>query len=273
MGGGAMRTAAKAMLRGYHPSAAPSPGRRGGRPCPRPPPLFPWRRRWPRERLGFGGWAVEEETNPAPRLVFGPVPTLDEAKEATSDLTDAIEKVYFSGTAAEISGKDGQGNSSPEVDSIIPSMPRHVVQAFSLLHGSPEAQSVVASLASDKNVWDAVMKNEKVVQFYRNHQSTLTESAAENAFPATSPEKIDFGSEDTSEGSGFAEFFNGIRIKVVEMVSNISNFIQDLFGASSEATHSKAENSNSDSYVNAALGGSFIALAIGVILVVLVKRG
>lgn len=59
----------------------------------------------------------------------------------------------------------------------------------------------------------------------------------------------------------------------MEMVSNISNFIQDLFGASSEATHSKAENSNSDSYVNAALGGSFIALAIGVILVVLVKRG
>lgn len=33
-------------------------------------------------------------------------------------------------------------------------------------------QSVVASLASDKNVWDAVMKNEKVMQFYRNHQSS-----------------------------------------------------------------------------------------------------
>lgn len=32
-------------------------------------------------------------------------------------------------------------------------------------------QDVVASLAADKNVWDAVMKNEKVMEFYRTQQS------------------------------------------------------------------------------------------------------
>jgi hypothetical protein len=32
-------------------------------------------------------------------------------------------------------------------------------------------QDVVASLASDKNVWDAVMKNEKVMKFYKTYES------------------------------------------------------------------------------------------------------
>jgi hypothetical protein len=30
----------------------------------------------------------------------------------------------------------------------------------------------VASLASDKNVWDAVMKNEKVIKFYKTYESS-----------------------------------------------------------------------------------------------------
>lgn len=32
-------------------------------------------------------------------------------------------------------------------------------------------QEVVASIASDKNVWDAVMKNQKVLDFYKTHQT------------------------------------------------------------------------------------------------------
>lgn len=30
----------------------------------------------------------------------------------------------------------------------------------------------MASLASDKNVWDAVMKNEKVMKFYKTYESS-----------------------------------------------------------------------------------------------------
>lgn len=33
-----------------------------------------------------------DSPHPAPRLVFGPVPTLEEAKPATAELKDAIEK-------------------------------------------------------------------------------------------------------------------------------------------------------------------------------------
>ncbi|KAI3959556.1 hypothetical protein MKX01_025072, partial [Papaver californicum] len=36
---------------------------------------------------------------------------------------------------------------------------------------NPAAQSVVSSLASDKNVWDAVMGNEKVMEFLKLHQT------------------------------------------------------------------------------------------------------
>lgn len=35
----------------------------------------------------------------------------------------------------------------------------------------PNVQEVVASIASDKNVWDAVMKNQKVLDFYKTHQT------------------------------------------------------------------------------------------------------
>lgn len=115
-----MRTAAKAMLRGYHPSAAPFAGAARRAPVPPPSATVPvaegapsislvsgdkgraeavgtapqWAPTWEvdDDEWDLAGWAVEEEANPAPRLVFGPVPTLDEAKEATSDLTDAIEK-------------------------------------------------------------------------------------------------------------------------------------------------------------------------------------
>lgn len=35
-------------------------------------------------------------------------------------------------------------------------------------------QSVVASLASDRNVWDAVMGNEKVMEFLKLQQTSKT---------------------------------------------------------------------------------------------------
>lgn len=50
---------------------------------------------WEIDEWEFAG-GVEEELldslHPAPRLVFGPVPTLEEAQEATADLKDAVER-------------------------------------------------------------------------------------------------------------------------------------------------------------------------------------
>ncbi|XP_073008521.1 uncharacterized protein [Typha latifolia] len=237
---------------------------------------------WEVDDWEFAGWEEEEEGSfdlmtSAPRLVFGPVPTLEEAKEATSDLKDALDKVYFSEPVDEVPGKHGEGQNTLESASVISVMPRHVVQAFSLLQGSSEAQNVVASLASDKNVWDAVMQNEKVIEFYRNHQSNavLIESVSESALSEGSAENSDDPSADTFRSSSFKNFVDNIQKKVMEMVGNLSSFLQDFFGTSGEAhsTNSKSDSSTSNSYVDVALGTSFIGLAIAVIMVVLVKRG
>lgn len=234
------------------------------------------RQSWEIDDWEFAGGEEEllDSLRPAPRLVFGPVPTLEEAKDATADLKDAVERVYFS-PSTEVSLNGVLGSASPENVALVKSMPNHVIQAFSLLQGSPEAQDVVASLASDKNIWDAVMKNEKVMEFYKMHWSPVhsEESVAENECtkePLVNPKTP---AED-SQTSVFAAMVHNIKVKVTEMVSHISNFLQDLLGNSREAQSSTSTKSTGTSgTVDVAVGASFIALAIAAILVVLVKRG
>ncbi|KAL5667478.1 hypothetical protein ACJX0J_019699, partial [Zea mays] len=78
---------------------------------------------------------------------------------------------YFNESPVEVVKEQDKEFNKLATDAMIPSMPGHVVQAFTLLKSSTEAQSVVASLASDRNVWDAVLKNEKVMEFYKTHQT------------------------------------------------------------------------------------------------------
>lgn len=53
---------------------------------------------WETNDWEFAGWAEPEEAvafdslHPAPRLVFGSVPSLEEAKEATSDLKNTLDE-------------------------------------------------------------------------------------------------------------------------------------------------------------------------------------
>lgn len=165
-------------------------------------------------------------------------------------------------------------------------------------------QSVAASLACDKNVWDAVMKNEKVMEFYRNRQpsthnnnfsitslpvnyflsiinlcilivapfSASTESVAQNALAAEgSSENFRDISADNSVRSVLTDVMKNMKNNVREMVSSISNFLQDFFLATE--TYCTTIMRGSNSHFDATGTSSFIALAIAVILVVLVKRG
>ncbi|CAL9107862.1 unnamed protein product, partial [Musa textilis] len=100
-----------------------------------------------------------------------------------------------------------------EASGIIPSMQG---QAFSLLQGSPEVQ-----LASDKNVWDAIMKNEKVMEFYRTCMSS----------------DKSLGGEATGR-LVIADLVHDVKHKVVETVCNISSFLQELLGTSAGASSS-----------------------------------
>ncbi|KAF9608055.1 hypothetical protein IFM89_005205 [Coptis chinensis] len=219
--------------------------------------------------------------NPKPRVVFGNVPTFQEAKEATSDLKEALEKEYFSSS----------GYSETKVcvtsESAISSVPKPVFHAFSLLKESPEAQGVVASLASDKNVWDAVMQNEKVMEYINSHQtSTSSDTATEvnQTFPVNefynnlkSSECLnDDSTGKQSEGSGnaFLDFLEKVKITVTDMVSSLSGFLQSIFRGSADENISVDSNGNASAiHVDKTMGASFMALSVLAIMVVVLKRG
>ncbi|XP_068667910.1 uncharacterized protein [Aristolochia californica] len=228
-----------------------------------------------------------DSVNPMPRLVCGPAPTFEEAKDATSDLKDALEKMCLSSAggnggggihaSAEQSSERSMAKSfvTSQSDAISTSVPKHVINAYSLLTETPEAQSVVAALAADKNVWDAVMKNEKVLEFCRTHHARifpkekdlgLDESVAEIDVPMN-------GGLDSQAGeSGFSGFVKNIKLRVTEMVSSISEYLQDLIGTEEDTTSSADSKKNSSDYMEKAFGASFMALTILAMIVILFKR-
>lgn len=174
-------------------------------------------------------------------------------------------------------------------------------------------QSVVASLACDKNVWDAILKNDKVLEFYNKHQSgeklaknrqgsgvlqnaayafvyfdRLTSSfilgfipSEMNDAPNVSIGKnlapnVESPDEETPGSSiSLTDIVESIKVRLSELVSDISSFLQDFMGPSSEShgtTNTGTSTSTSADHTNLALGSSFIALAVATILVILVKR-
>ncbi|KAL6659397.1 hypothetical protein ACP70R_003437 [Stipagrostis hirtigluma subsp. patula] len=312
MGGGVMRTAAKVGIAG---GAAAAAAAKGGRFRPGAPafatapgaadaaPLVSasagevpaaaaaggqWASSWEVDDWEFADWrdhdaavavAVAEETAVAkPRLVFAP-PSREEAEEATNELRDAIERAYFNEAPVEVVKEQDKELNKLAADAIIPSMPGHVLQAFTLLKSSPEAQSVVASLASDRNVWDAVLKNEKVMEFYKSQQSILVQTFPEDTATVESPEKFEDASPESAShgelptGSPFSDFVDNAKKTVMELVDNITHFFQDIFRNPAESQAGAGSSAQKGpSFAEMAAGGSFMALTIAVILVVLFKR-
>uniref|UniRef100_A0A0D9VQU5 Uncharacterized protein n=1 Tax=Leersia perrieri TaxID=77586 RepID=A0A0D9VQU5_9ORYZ len=147
-----------------------------------------------------------------------------------------------------------------------------VVQAFAMLHESPEAQDVVASLASDMNVWNAVLRNEKVMQFYKAHETKLREDEAE-----VSESDVQSSCESATElasAGAFMDCVEKMKALVSEMVTNLSSIMQDLVATSNEGqSKGKLKTMMMDSkrdFANAP--SAFVLLAIASIMVVLLKR-
>ncbi|GAB2277877.1 hypothetical protein Dimus_012579 [Dionaea muscipula] len=220
----------------------------------------------------------------APRLVFGPVPTLEEAKEATSELKEAIDKMYFSlpetaGSANSIPAAEGLGfvtDAQAQLEHmedktlvtierpVIPSMPKRAIEAFKLLKENPAAQMVVASIACDPNVWNAVLQNDAL-------QGYLLSGTADYAGYDEQQTPRSYTDSSTVEDGGntaygFSDFVEDIKNRVLDMVNNVTDFIQNLFGDSKSAFGFMEANQGSF------IGGSFMALAVMVIMVVLVRR-
>jgi hypothetical protein len=108
-------------------------------------------------------------------------------------------------------------------------------------------------------------------------------TALVNTFPedtgsVESPEKFGETSTDYASsgeqptGSALLDFVDNAKKTMMEVVENITNFFQDLFHNTDAGPSSSTKKGSSPSFAELAAGGSFMALAMAVILVVLFKR-
>ncbi|RYR43672.1 hypothetical protein HN51_019767 [Arachis hypogaea] len=306
-GGAAIRSAAKVAggFNGLSSQVAEHSLRNAARHVPEalssPPPLLamagdvapvyssaPW---------DLDDWVVANVDNTQPnveRVVFGTVPSFEEAKAAASELKSAVEKIYLCGSCSksECSSHSGSQASwaSPHIndnhsyinhDTTIsfPSVPINAFhQAFHLLSSNPEAHNVVASIASDSNVWNAVMQNPALKDFFK---SSLYEAAGvEEGLTNEEIEKL----PDSDLGNALVDYMstmlNKASITVAEMVTSMSSYVKNIFRPISDEkscdhafgiTTTTAKENN---FMNptTAMGGTFMGLAMLVMIVVLLKR-
>ncbi|XP_024018703.1 uncharacterized protein LOC21403998 [Morus notabilis] len=230
------------------------------------------------------GWEddlVMTDGEPLPRVVFAGAPSFDEAKEATIELKDALDKVYLSPHESSESGEVVAANqlsglslcSDPNSETktclIVDTgrgrpVPNHALKAFKFLSRSSEAQTVVASLATDLNVWNAVMQNPVLQDFMQANKNNP--EFQEQVFPEN-VEKSSEGMETGDSENWFMSMLENFKVTVVELVSNLSSSFQNIFGFSSDVN----ENIKSTA-TDITLGASFMGLVTLVVMVVLLKR-
>ncbi|XWS51968.1 hypothetical protein CRYUN_Cryun11dG0027200 [Craigia yunnanensis] len=228
-----------------------------------------------------GSSAVSDRGEPMARVLFGGVPSLDEAKEATADLKDALDKVYLSSPnsakTAQVSRLSLLSNPEETKDCVACdvkaiSVPKPAIQAFKLLSESPAVQSVVTSIATDPDVWNAVSNNSAYMEFIKSLKTN--DEFEDQGSPRSSESSVKIeeyfdASQPKDAGNLFSDLLQNVKTTVVEMVNKALNkatdFLQSLF------TLPSAENAGSNNF-DKTIGAGMMGLAVMVIMVVLLKR-
>ncbi|KAG6752965.1 hypothetical protein POTOM_043007 [Populus tomentosa] len=149
--------------------------------------------------------------------------------------------------------------------------------------------TVVAALASDPNVWNAVWENEalqELLQSQNARKCTLLsfnplESVADKEYvadnesvgytdsqdAAVSSKKLTELSDDESETgnsrTGLMDVINNVKLTVVDMVTNVSAYFKKIFSFSSaEHTPDAVDENAGSSTTEKTLGASLMALAV-----------
>eukprot|EP00252_Welwitschia_mirabilis_P011188 TRINITY_DN25177_c0_g2_i1.p1 TRINITY_DN25177_c0_g2~~TRINITY_DN25177_c0_g2_i1.p1 ORF type:complete len:395 (+),score=77.13 TRINITY_DN25177_c0_g2_i1:140-1186(+) len=125
-----------------------------------------------------------------------------------------------------------------------------VFHAFKLLQSNADVQGMVVSLASDKAVWDAVMKNEKVASFRKQ----LEEAESRESLP----------SEETDDAGSHKYWWDGLKEKIFEYMDKVKEILQEMFGLGDKKASGIPERH--------LLISSSVMLSVVVLLVVLIKR-
>ncbi|XP_047336922.1 uncharacterized protein LOC124940445 [Impatiens glandulifera] len=156
----------------------------------------------------------------------------------------------------------------------VTSVSKPAFQAFKLLSENPAAQSVVASIASDPNVWLAVMENPDLKEYLYSQKSTASDSVLEKECVSEVKFQDNEAHESVNDRAKSGDgLFHNIKTRVVDMLSGLSGYFQNIFGGGEE-TNADVEDSakTKTSFMENPLGASFMGLAVMVILVVVLKR-
>ncbi|KAJ0267115.1 Uncharacterized protein HA466_0009910 [Hirschfeldia incana] len=212
---------------------------------------------------------AEAETKTIPRVVFDKPPSLQEAKEATDDLKDALNLAYMEGSneVGSVSRMFSSFHPSSENRAVVESaVPQVALKAFAFLSENTAAQSVVASIASDPKVWDAVMENKDLMKFLETNTAS-TKDEADN------DDKSELSSETESEEESEAkpiqlmEILRDMKLKAVQMMENVSCYFGGLF-----RTESFTEGGQERKRTLLNDPTSLFGLAVCVIFMVVLKR-
>lgn len=216
------------------------------------------------------GEVMSDVDEPVARVVFGGAPTLQEAKDATLELRTALDQAFLSNKSS-----GGPYVSYPEhhleskacfTSDSNASVRNHAIQAFRLLNESTAAQTVVASIASDPNVWTAILQNDALVEFLHSQKT----GAEFSGYHSPKHSENEISDEETETKNDFSNFFQDIKARLEEMMNSLSGFFQDLFVGPGAVDGSAKATSVP---VDKVMGGSIMGLAIMVIIVAILRRG
>ncbi|KAL7131051.1 hypothetical protein ABFS83_13G173800 [Erythranthe nasuta] len=196
--------------------------------------------------------AILGESSTTQRVVVGGAPTHQEAKAATSELAVALQNL--------------QAEKKPSENSVSPAVPAHAIKAFTFLHESTAAQNVVASIASDPNVWNAVLHNQELQKFVQSQKQSLGRSTVDQS------SESDYA-ESEAEDSPLMDIVQKVKVNVVDMMSSLSDYFKDFFGPQGKATSLLfARVNGSTATADAVMEASFMGLAVMAIMVILLNR-
>uniref|UniRef100_A0A1J3JS24 Uncharacterized protein n=1 Tax=Noccaea caerulescens TaxID=107243 RepID=A0A1J3JS24_NOCCA len=207
------------------------------------------------------------EVESIPRVVFSKPPSLQEAKEATEDLKEAINMAMEGSNEGGSVSKMLSSFQASEQRAVESAVPQVALQAFAFLSENTAAQTVVASIACDPKVWDAVMENKDLMKFLETN-TTVDSSKVES----DSDEQCEDSSTTESEDSeakpiDLLEILRDMKLKAIRLMENVSSYFGGLFKSESFTEDGKEKKQTLYNDPRSLFG-----LAVCVIFMIVMKR-
>ncbi|CAA7049181.1 unnamed protein product [Microthlaspi erraticum] len=209
------------------------------------------------------------EVESIPRVVFSKPPSLQEAKEATEDLKEAINMAMEGSNEGGSVSKMLSSFQASENRAVESAVPQVALQAFAFLSENSAAQTVVASIACDPKVWDAVMENKDLMKFLETSRSVDSSKAESEDNGEQSEDSSTTTESEDSEAKtiDILEILRDMKLKAIRLMENVSSYFGGLFKSESFTEDGKEKKQTVYNDPRSLFG-----LAVCVIFMVVMKR-